>query len=228
MFELEKAVAEWRRLMSAGGIGSPDLLDELEVHLREETQELEQAGLGAREAFEIAARKIGLAPSLKREFDLAERAAGTLAQKWLRALFPFAYNPNLSLANVMNTSNPNPEPAWATYAKAFIFVAPALLLWALFMVFVFPKVNEVCRDAGMRLPAAYRYGWMVKDHFVLLGAGFALAVVLLERLFAGWPRYRRVVLGTMVFLLNSTVLVWITGTVVLALMALEILLHQVK
>jgi len=228
MFDLEKAVAEWRRQLSSGGVESAELLDELEGHLREETEELKQSGSSEEEAFTVAAEKMGRAPSLKTEFELAERVGGTLAQKFLRILFPFAFNPNLSLTNNMNTSNPNLEPTWATYTKASVFVAPAVLLWAPFMIFVFPKVNEVCLDAGMRLPFAYRCGWVVKDHFAIIGAGLLLAIGLLEWRVGRWARYRRAVLGTAVFLLNSTVLVWIAGTVVLALMADPALIQHAK
>ena len=39
MFDLEQAIAEWRKQMLAAGIKAPVPLDELESHLREEVEE---------------------------------------------------------------------------------------------------------------------------------------------------------------------------------------------
>jgi hypothetical protein len=68
MFNLEQAVAEWRRQMVKAGIKTPVPLDELEIHLREDIAQQMRSGLNAQQAFGIAAKKIGQAPELKREF----------------------------------------------------------------------------------------------------------------------------------------------------------------
>jgi len=68
MFDLEQAIADWRRQMLAVGIKAPVPLEELEIHLREDIAQQMQSGLSAQQAFGIAARKIGQAPELKREF----------------------------------------------------------------------------------------------------------------------------------------------------------------
>jgi hypothetical protein len=68
MFDLEQAIADWRRQMLAVGIKAPVPLEELEIHLREDIAQQMQSGLSAQPAFGIAARKIGQAPELKREF----------------------------------------------------------------------------------------------------------------------------------------------------------------
>ena len=54
--------------MLAAGIKTPVPLEELEIHLREEIERQMRSGLSAQQAFGIAARKIGQAPELKREF----------------------------------------------------------------------------------------------------------------------------------------------------------------
>ena len=54
--------------MLAAGIKSPVPLEELEIHLREEIERQMKSGLRAQQAFEIAVRKVGHAPELKREF----------------------------------------------------------------------------------------------------------------------------------------------------------------
>jgi hypothetical protein len=68
MFDLEQSIADWRRRMLAAGIKTPVPLEELESHLREDVERQTKSGLNAQRAFEIAARKIGQAPELKREF----------------------------------------------------------------------------------------------------------------------------------------------------------------
>jgi hypothetical protein len=68
MFNLEQAVAEWRRQMVKAGIKTPVPLEELEIHLREDIAQQMRSGLSAQQAFGIAVKKIGHAPELKREF----------------------------------------------------------------------------------------------------------------------------------------------------------------
>ena len=67
MFDLEKAIAEWRTQMSASIKNSPTL-DELENHLREETEKQKQSGANGPAAFDFAVHKIGQPGALKREF----------------------------------------------------------------------------------------------------------------------------------------------------------------
>ena len=81
MFDLEKAIAEWRRQMLAAGIKSPALLDELESHLREETGMGVKAGLTGQNAFEAAVQKIGGPNMIKNEFKKIGGASNVL--EWL-------------------------------------------------------------------------------------------------------------------------------------------------
>ena len=68
MFDLERAIGEWRKRTQAAGLRAPDLLDELESHLREEIECLLDQGMDERRAFELAARNMGEVTELKREF----------------------------------------------------------------------------------------------------------------------------------------------------------------
>jgi hypothetical protein len=68
MFDLEKAMADWRRQMVAAGLKKGEPLDELESHLRDDIQQQIQAGLTTPQAFEIAVERIGGAQALKSEF----------------------------------------------------------------------------------------------------------------------------------------------------------------
>jgi hypothetical protein len=71
MFNLDQSIADWRRHMAASGIKSPELLDELESHLREDVEQRVKSGLREQEAFATAARQIGRADVLKNEFNKA-------------------------------------------------------------------------------------------------------------------------------------------------------------
>jgi ferritin-like metal-binding protein YciE len=42
MFDPEQTIAEWRRQMAAGGIKTPEVLNELESHLREDVEQQER------------------------------------------------------------------------------------------------------------------------------------------------------------------------------------------
>jgi len=73
MFNLEQALAAWRRQMAAGGITSAEVLDELESHLRDDVEEQVRAGADAQAAFVSAVLRIGPAAALKKEFTKSTR-----------------------------------------------------------------------------------------------------------------------------------------------------------
>lgn len=72
MFNLEKSIADWRRQMTAGGIKSSAVLDELESHLREDVERRTRSGTPAEKAFEEAVQQVGRADELKLEFGKVE------------------------------------------------------------------------------------------------------------------------------------------------------------
>jgi Clp amino terminal domain, pathogenicity island component len=87
MFELEKAIADWRQRMLAAGIKAPMPLDELESHLREHIAQLIRAGSDAQTAFDAAVQGIGDPKRLKAEFVKA--SGGSLLwrlKNWLAQL----------------------------------------------------------------------------------------------------------------------------------------------
>ena len=69
MFDLEPSIAEWRRQLEANGITNPEVLDELEGHLRDEVERQMTFQVGAAEAFRVAIHRIGEAAMLKSEFE---------------------------------------------------------------------------------------------------------------------------------------------------------------
>ena len=68
MFDLEQAITEWRRQMAAGGISTPDVLNELESHLRDDVAEQRRAGADACQAFAAAVGRLGEPSLLQAEF----------------------------------------------------------------------------------------------------------------------------------------------------------------
>jgi hypothetical protein len=218
MFNLDNAISEWRRRMLDAGIKTPEVLDELESHLREETERQMRSGLNDRQAFETAVQQIGKAGALEEEF---KKIGGVrrLQKRVKRAFFTFAGIPNHYLATPMNTSHSNIEPGWATYLKAAIFLLPAITLWAFSAVFLFPKLNQICRDARVPIPAACEMALLLTHYAVAVLVAFILALAVVEWRFGKWPRYRRAAVSIVAFLLNSAVLGLITLMVFLALIA---------
>ena len=125
-------------------------------------------------------------------------------------------------------SSTNHEPWWKTYLKAIAFLSPALLLWQFARVFLFPKLETIWRDAGLAasgLPTALTLSKLVVSHGFIVALGVIVIFALVEWRFNEWPRYRRVSLGVAVFVLNTVVLLLITGMVITALLAAPALLH---
>jgi len=73
MFNLDLAIADWRRKMISAGIKSSDVLDELENHLREDVERRIRAGADASRVFEVAVARFGEPGALKWEFDRAKK-----------------------------------------------------------------------------------------------------------------------------------------------------------
>ena len=69
MFDLEKAIVEWRRGLTDREVANAATLDELESHLREDVEEQVRAGLSAEKAFEVAVQQMGEANALRSEFE---------------------------------------------------------------------------------------------------------------------------------------------------------------
>jgi hypothetical protein len=68
MFDLERAISNWRGQMLAAGIKSPWPLEELETHLREEIARQVRFGAGNSVAFFSAVAQVGDGASLAGEF----------------------------------------------------------------------------------------------------------------------------------------------------------------
>jgi hypothetical protein len=87
MFDLNEALAAWRRQMAAGGITSAEVLDELEGHLRDDVEEQVRAGADAEAAFDSAVRRIGPAAALTKEFAKAARPKAAWHRHFWRTFY---------------------------------------------------------------------------------------------------------------------------------------------
>jgi hypothetical protein len=74
MFNVDQAIANWRRRMASGGVKNPALLDELESHLRGDMRVLVAAGTPESQAFQLAVSRLGQAGPLRAEFHKLEEA----------------------------------------------------------------------------------------------------------------------------------------------------------
>jgi len=75
--------------MLAAGVKNPNVLDELESHLREDVERRMQSGLNAPQAFEIAAQSIGQPIALQHEFAKARATKTTRRQRLKNSLLRF-------------------------------------------------------------------------------------------------------------------------------------------
>jgi hypothetical protein len=87
MFNLERAIANWRRRMAAGGIKAVEVLDELESHLRDEIERQMQTGSSEEEAYHQAVSRIGDVKLLKAEFAKARLARRRSRKGWYAFYF---------------------------------------------------------------------------------------------------------------------------------------------
>jgi hypothetical protein len=74
MFDIEKAILEWRKEVAARGINAPEILDELENHLRDEIASRTSSGCGEENSFHAAVRNIGEGNALQAEFAKVSEA----------------------------------------------------------------------------------------------------------------------------------------------------------
>jgi hypothetical protein len=82
MFNLEQSISEWRRQILSAGIRNPEIVDELESHLREDVARRVQSGESEEQAFEGAVQGVGQASLLKDEFAKLNRKKW----EWLRKI----------------------------------------------------------------------------------------------------------------------------------------------
>jgi hypothetical protein len=85
MFDLEKAISDWRQQTAAEGVKSSEILRELENHLREDIEVQTRGGIDAQQAFVHSIVRLGPAGPLQMEF--AKTRTATKALDRLRLVF---------------------------------------------------------------------------------------------------------------------------------------------
>ena len=215
---------------SSAGLNDPEDLNELESHLREDVDGQARAGLDPRLAFEAAVQRLGHTTAIRTEFVKAGGSLDSARHRFQRALLILAGVPDPCLVTSMNTLNKNSnlEPAWATYLKNAVFLAPALVLWFAACIFLVPKLREVTALVGQPLLLPTEVMLEFTQHAWLMVGGVLGALIVLEWRSNGWPRYRRAALGCAAFRLNTVVLISITLLLVTTLVNASALFHHVK
>ncbi|EDY18940.1 hypothetical protein CfE428DRAFT_3598 [Chthoniobacter flavus Ellin428] len=227
MFDLERAIAEWREQMRTGGLGKTTVLDELEAHLRDDVGAQNEAGVAVEEAFAASVARLGQVDALRSEYAKCElRGRERLWEAFLLLVGIPTHQPAMNMNPAH--SNLNIEPRWTTYTKAAVFLAPAAVFWTFAVLFLYPKLNVICQSTGLAMPGAYGMVSFLADHsLVFCGLGIAL-LALLEWRWNGWEKYRRVSLKSTVFVLNTAVFAVFALMLILALVAAPMMSHATR
>jgi len=233
---IEEQIIEWRRDLSASGFPSGQALDELESHLREEIQMQIRAGVDGSAAFRKAAEQLGESQVLTSEFRKTMPGFSRLGRKVRGMLSAHVPVPRFRFGTIMNTSIQDGqfERRWATYLKAAIFVLPAVTAWIVVAVMVLPALNDVYQNGG--LPVAGSLSDLVRRHnavvslakdYFLYTVFLTIAILaLVEWRSSRWPKYRRAVIGSGVFLANFAVIISFFIMVLSATVAAFRLVHH--
>lgn len=104
---------------------------------------------------------------------------------------------------------------------------PALFLLAFSSAYLLPKLETLWRDARFGASSAItavHVAYFVTQHFFVIAATVAAALVFLEWRSSRWPHYRRASVSAAAFLTNTAILVFMTVMLMTALMAAPALL----
>jgi len=179
MFDLNEAIAEWRRQMRAAGIRTPMPLDELESHLRDDLDRLIQSGSSPAQAFEAAVQRMGQSRMLKAEFEkiggLREARHGKvigIACCTFAGLFSLLLAPRFLTIHELSTA----QRMWGLTAVALTVLSIAS--WGFSH-----KYLPVIRNRRVRI--AVGVGCGLTGAICLLAFGNLLPNVIVPRLFQG-------------------------------------------
>ncbi|MDB6029843.1 MAG: hypothetical protein JWM16_181 [Verrucomicrobiales bacterium] len=219
MFNLDDSIKAWQQQLDANGLHNPDILEELESHLRDDIKDRLQAGANPEQAFALAVQRLGQPELLEREFEKTTQPQERVKEAFLT----LAGIPNQYITTPMITTT---EPRWATYLRATAFLAPPLFLWAVAAIFIIPKLQMLCQNSGLGGTGALwtltHTNILTTNFFRHYGWTAALCIiavlVFLEWRSTRWPRYRRAAVGTGTFLLNLVVLLSIFMMIMTAVM----------
>ena len=116
-------------------------------------------------------------------------------------------------------TSPVGRRGWLDYLAAALFSLPSLLACGFVLVFVTPKLKQICADAGYDGGAFFQPMDFVADARWWIAGTLVLLFWLAEKRLPSWRRNRRVLLAGGVFVLNAAVLAGLVANLVLSAMA---------
>jgi hypothetical protein len=118
----------------------------------------------------------------------------------------------------MNAVVPVANRRWVQYAVAVLFSAPSVLAAWLVLIFVTPKLKQMCADTGFDGAALFRPMDFVVEFRWWIAGLLALFVWGAEVWLPLWRHSRRAFLAGGVFVLNALVLAGLVASLVLSAM----------
>jgi hypothetical protein len=133
MFDIERAIQQWREAQAAALGSRPEVVDELEGHLREELRRLMAAGQPAERAWETALARLGAPQQLAAEFAKVPPGPSWLPAK-LALFLPAAVGVLAAWAIVAKGIQPllASHVFAVTVGYTTTFAVGALAVWAIF------------------------------------------------------------------------------------------------
>lgn len=158
MFNLDRAITEWRRQMLAAGIKSPVPLEELEGHLREEVKRQTESGVDAGQAFGNAVKQMGCPTALKAEFKKISADQWAREDKWMRVYcnsFPVIYT-GIGIYALLRVDM---DPGLRLFGFTALMLT-SLLVWTTPYFYTFlPAIADKRRRMGIQIGSALV--WMI-------------------------------------------------------------------
>ncbi len=103
-----------------------------------------------------------------------------------------------------------PDSALHIYARAFLFLLPALLAWAFSTVYLLPKLTALWQNLTVGSPGVqglFDFATGLITHFKVAFFTLVVALVLFEKYQPAWPRYRRQAVDAVTYVLNTAVII---------------------
>jgi hypothetical protein len=115
---------------------------------------------------------------------------------------------------------------WRTYLKAAVFLGPPILIWTGLMIFVVPKVKQICADAGAGPFTVFGVMDFVQDNWMVIAAVLMGLVALLEWKSGLWRQWRSWTIGTAVFVINTAVIFGLASLLVVTAIVGPMLINR--
>lgn len=121
---------------------------------------------------------------------------------------------------------PSAEPVWMTYLQAAGTILPALVVWFFSNAWLLPKLEWLWQHTN--LPGSKAQWLLEASRFFAHSAGSVIGgvfilLVLVERCFPAWPRYRRGVVAVFTVFFHTLVLLGLLTISVSVLLAAPLL-----